>query len=294
MKKRFLKGNTIYIIWFVFYFLLTMWAVSFFTIGVLTPLLITTGIYTILLTLAFTPAGEKLFKLLHGVRPLYTNKEKEKILPLAREVHKVIKKKSKKIKSSAEICISDSLIPNAFAMGENTIVVTKGLIESMTDEQIKGILAHEYGHLAHGDTKAVVFTFIGNGVLNISTMLARKVLLFLIMITDSLQIGLIGTTLFGIIGVIFRIFLFLLDIAVFVTQLGGELILMAKSRYNEWLADYFAYKMNYGEELVSALYDLELMTSGQTLTLMEQLKASHPHTAKRIGSLEFWLGISIK
>ena len=75
------------------------------------------------------------------------------------------------MRKDIELCISDLLIPNAFSMGERTIVVTKGRMESMTEEQSKGILVHECGHIIHGDTKTVVYTFIGNGILNITMVI---------------------------------------------------------------------------------------------------------------------------
>lgn len=294
MKKNILDGNSIYILWFTFYYILTLRGILFITIDIMYAIVLTTFIYVITISFAFSPAGEKLFKLLNGVRPLYTNKEKEKILPIAREIYLEITKKFPSQKRKIEICISDSLLPNAFAMGEKTIVVTKGLLESMTDEQIKGILAHELGHINHGDTEAVVFTFIGNGILNITEVCVHKFLTFFIKIFDAMSIGMIGTIVCGIFGTACRIVLFLFESAVFLLQEGGEIILMAKRRRDEMYADYYAYKTNYGEELVSALYELELMTSGKTLTIMEMLKSSHPHTAKRIGNLENWLGVSIR
>lgn len=293
-KKNIWDGNTIYILWFIFYFMLTAYILSLFTFNIITSTLITLGIYAVLIPLAFTPPGEKLFKLLNGVRPLYTNHEKEKILPIFHAVHKDVTKKKKTMRKDIELCISDSLIPNAFAMGERTIVVTKGLMESMTEEQIKGILVHEYGHIIHGDTKAVVYTFIGNGILNITMVIVRKVMQVVVKVMDSFCIGMIGTAFFGILGASLRITLFIIEAMAFVVQEAGEIILMAKSRRNELCADYFAFRMNYGEELISALYDFELMSNGRTLTIQEQLKATHPHTARRIWCLESWMGISIK
>lgn len=92
-KKNIWDGNTIYVLWFIFYFLLTSYIISLFTLNILKALFITLAIYIILISLAFTTAGEKLFKLLNGVRPLYTNHEKEKILPIFHEVHKDLMKK---------------------------------------------------------------------------------------------------------------------------------------------------------------------------------------------------------
>ncbi len=47
-------------------------------------------------------------------------------------------------------------VPNAFATGRSpkhsAVAVTKGLIESMSDDEIEGVLAHELGHIKNRDT----------------------------------------------------------------------------------------------------------------------------------------------
>ena len=44
---------------------------------------------------------------------------------------------------------------NAFATGTRTIAVSRGLLEGISDDELKGVLAHELGHLSSGDTVIV-------------------------------------------------------------------------------------------------------------------------------------------
>ena len=46
---------------------------------------------------------------------------------------------------------------NAFAIGRNTIAVTMGAIETFSSDELKGIIAHEFGHLSNGDTNSKSF-----------------------------------------------------------------------------------------------------------------------------------------
>jgi heat shock protein HtpX len=48
--------------------------------------------------------------------------------------------------------IQESADWNAFATGTRTIAITKGLLAGVTDDELKGLLAHELGHLVSYDT----------------------------------------------------------------------------------------------------------------------------------------------
>jgi Zn-dependent protease with chaperone function len=50
------------------------------------------------------------------------------------------------------LMIEEETDMGAFAAGYHTIVVTRGMLEQMTEEELKGALAHELGHLISGDT----------------------------------------------------------------------------------------------------------------------------------------------
>lgn len=65
-----------------------------------------------------------------------------------------------------------------------------------------------------------------------------------------------------------------------------DLILMIKSRKDEYKADNFALENGYGSELVEVLYTFKKLDLGYKPTLMERLKSSHPHLDKRIARLE--------
>ena len=92
-------------------------------------------IYTVSIIISFSPIGEKLLRLLNNVRPLETSKEKEYILPLFQEVFEQAKIKNKYL-NKIEICIIDNMTVNAMALGKRTIAVTKGAINTFTEEQL--------------------------------------------------------------------------------------------------------------------------------------------------------------
>lgn len=58
------------------------------------------------------------------------------------------------------VAVVDAVIPNAFAAGHSrrgaTVTVTTGLLETLDDEELEAVLAHELAHVKHRD--AVVMT----------------------------------------------------------------------------------------------------------------------------------------
>jgi len=98
----------------------------------------------VLLVIAISPIGEVILRFIYGARAIRTNKDKEKLLPLFNEVYDTIKENKKFMRKSVKLYLDKSIYINAYAMGRNTISITKGAIDSLTDNQIKGLIAHEF------------------------------------------------------------------------------------------------------------------------------------------------------
>ena len=61
-----------------------------------------------------------------------------------------------------EITIANNGMPNAFVFGRTnktaTLTLTQGLLNTLTEEEVKGVIAHEIGHIKHNDM--VIMTVI--------------------------------------------------------------------------------------------------------------------------------------
>ena len=272
----FIKSNILYIIWSIVNFI-----ISFLILGANGySFLICLVLYTVSLTVALSPLGEWILRLINGVRKLYTRREKDYLIPLFEEIYEDAKEEYPNL-PDMEICIIDSLTVNACAMGRHTIAVTRGAVETFTEDELKGVLLHEIGHIIHGDTKATLLNLIGNGLFSIGVIIIKLALLIL----DLLLLPLFNETK-GITVLVTSFIRFIFNLLLFAFTLTGNILLSINSRNNEYSADYFAYKMAYGEELISALYLLQKMSLGEDMALIQKMQASHPHIAKRIGRLE--------
>ncbi|MHA1238469.1 MAG: zinc metalloprotease HtpX [Candidatus Odinarchaeia archaeon] len=79
-----------------------------------------------------------------------------------KELHAIVEEISRKsgIKKPM-LMIAEIDIPNAFAYGNpltgSRVAVTRGLLNSLTLEEIEGVLGHEIGHIKHRDVQIMMF-----------------------------------------------------------------------------------------------------------------------------------------
>jgi len=80
-----------------------------------------------------------------------------------------------------EVAIYDSQAPNAFATGMNKnnalVAVSTGLLQSMTQDEVEAVLAHEVSHVANGDmvTMALIQGVVNTFVIVISRIIGHVV-----------------------------------------------------------------------------------------------------------------------
>ena len=268
--KTFIKNNWIYILWASIYILIS-WAL-------LGDFWVVLCAYAVSIGLALSPIGEMILRLLEHARPLQTREEKEYLEPLFQEVYESAKKQYPKLSNEIELYICDVGFVNAFAIGRTTIAVTSPAIQTFSKEELRGIIGHEFGHIANGDTKALLLNVVGNGIFTILTLIMR-IGLFII----NFCIGLTRNSIAVLMGMVVT---FLLNIMIFVFLIIGDIILAINSRSNEFHADKFSYNCGFGDGLISSLYIFQKLTIPSNIPLIERLRASHPHLASRIAKLE--------
>jgi len=276
---NFLKNNCIYILWAIIYITLT-WLLTGFHAEALPYILF---IYGICITVALSPLGELILKYSEGVRKPATTQEREYLTDLYREVYANAKEKYPKLSNRLEIHIIDAGYVNAFAMGSNTIAVTRGAMDTFDEDELCGVIAHEIGHIKNGDTKALLISVVGNGLFTIVIMIARIIMHIIAVIASLFDNGNPVTFVLNIVIFLGRL---MFDLANLVFVHLSQIILSINSQSNEYMADKFAHEIGYGAELTQALYLLQKIAIPTNIPLLERLKASHPNLAKRIASLE--------
>jgi len=190
--------------------------------------------------------------------------------------------------------------PNAFATGpgrnHSMVAVSSGLVNSLSDDEVKSVLAHEMGHVANGD---MVATTLLQGLMNtfvyfLAGMIARLVA------SATSRDGEPNFMVYFIVNMVLQILFSIL----------AMIVVMWHSRRREFRADAHSARMYGAEPMIRALQKIDAMAqrtqpvekekSGglapqdalATLKIhsgpggISSLFASHPPTSARIAALK--------
>ena len=278
-KGGFLLSNWAYLIWFAFYFTISVLFIMMFTKVIEEAIIFTAVSYLITLAIALSPIGEFIIRVKLGIKGIVTAQDIEKLSPIFNEVYQTVLEVAPNISRSIKLYIIDDYSINALAVGRNTIALTLGAVHGLNDFDLKGLLAHEFGHIAYGDTKSLLLASVGNGFF-----------IVIIKILDITQKVL--TAIFSLfqnawaIVWFIKLIVFLLNIAIKIFYGISAIILSLNSRASEYLADSFAVRAGYGFNLIDVLYIINQVHPDGVQGIKGNLTKSHPYLTDRIARLE--------
>lgn len=280
--KNLVRSNLVFMFWLVgcmgFYLLLFSSVMEVFAVVVIVHLLS--------LIVALSPAGEWLMRITDGVRKVEIYLEASFINPLFAEVYYEAAKKYPKLSKRVEVFIKDDATINAYTYGSNTIVLTRGALEAMDEDQIKGFIAHEMGHIAHQDTKMLLALTIGGGFFSVFYGLIKLIIRILDFFIRLYHIRSFFSLFYVLYLLPLKFVRFIFAKILWLFQTVSALLIGLGGRSNQYRADEFACEAGYKEHLLSGLYMLHEMNIMDSSTLLERLKAESPHIASRIARLE--------
>ena len=142
-----------------------------------------------------------------------------------------------------EVGVYDSPEPNAFATGPTRsralVAVSTGLLESMNQAELEGVLGHEIAHIANGDM--VTMTLV-QGVINAFVMFLARAIAFALSRGDRDSRGMERLTVFAlemVLGVL------------------GMIVVAWFSRLREFRADAGSARLGGREKMIGALQALQ-------------------------------------
>jgi Zn-dependent protease with chaperone function len=164
------------------------------------------------------------------------------------------------------LLIDENTALNATAMGHDTISVSRGIVEQMSDAEIKGILAHELGHLK-GKDPLIGAAFVMAGYLpkGVGYLYRWMSAAFRRIHRISRTVGFISIVLFDCFLYLEQLLLpavlFWLYVKSFIVVERWFLFLLGQvSRHNEYKQDGYAFRLGFGSELRQALYKLTVQS----------------------------------
>ncbi|MDX8380582.1 MAG: protease HtpX [Ghiorsea sp.] len=141
-------------------------------------------------------------------------------------------------------------VPNAFATGpsrnNSMVAVSSGLASSLSDNELKAVLAHEVGHIANGD---MVATTLLQGLMNtmvyfVASIIARMVA------SAVARDGEPSHMVYFIVDIILQILLSIL----------ASVVIFAFSRKREFKADAYAADALGAEHMINALQKIDALS----------------------------------
>ncbi len=250
------------------------------------------------IALSVTSISEWVCSIAQGSRRL-SQRETETIIPALDDVVGALQLPKRNFK----VRIIDTPLPNAYSIGNRTIVVTSGLLDSVNAQQLRAVLAHEIGHLYRGDasTLATVFTMniFGSSVAYLLVALATLFGMYGQQRTGTSfgqrltfqskkgfaesAIGKIFGLFWGLFVLIFALFLrFTILILKQITDLAAKIL----SRHSEYEADGFALLAGYGQGMITYLEFIKPINYGnEKPTFFTSLAAGHPAAELRIDKI---------
>lgn len=176
---------------------------------------------------------------------------------------------------------------NAAAFGFNTIGLTGGVLATASDEELKGIISHEVGHISHYDFVYQVLLF------SMESFGYRC--LYGIFLIPALIFGIIGSMVFALVPALgfvgeliakiwWAVYKLLHRIIYGISRIADVNI----NKYAEYRCDTYAVRYGCGEGLLSFLRRLKRTEDvySERPTFTEYIMSTHPSTEKRIERLE--------
>ncbi len=229
-------------------------------------------LYAISLTLALSPFGEWLLRWQLGCNEIKRKEYVNRLEPIFYDVYKKAKKQDPTLPDDVKLYMNMDNDANAFATGRKTVCVTKGLL-SLNDDQIKGTLAHEFGHLAHKDTDLLLFVVVGNFIVTTIVNIINAFLFIMSLFRHDFMNAVVLFLRLVVINALMWVW----------TKLGMILVNKA-GRNNEYEADEFAFELGLGNDLCYALDTIAPSTGRKGL--FAHLASTHPETDDRIARLQ--------
>ena len=266
-----------------------------------TQWLIITGWVILCFGSAYVRAGIWMFLHSRFRKPILS--EEQRLEPALREL---LEKAASRRR--VRIWIDETRELNAVATGQHTIAISKGLLDMLSPGELRGVLAHELGHLLSGDTVAaaafsmagllpqlvfLIYRFGAAVVRNLffttaRTRSGRSVWrLTRVNLVSGLVVVLIGCYLLNrihLLKAIIPVILFVVVFSVF-NRVFGFLTLML-SRLAEYRQDAFAFRLGYGDGLRKVLEKLAAASEPDVNRYYIVMHSTHPVIYHRIRRLE--------
>lgn len=231
--------------------------------------------------------GFKLLSIVVSARKM-SNREQEKIKHALYYVQSKTKEKFDFQIDDLRLYTVDDPMINAFAMGSNILAINLGAIENLNDDELTGLIAHEFGHFYHKDSQKQAINF--GLLLSTEFILWISSLMFVISncFSNEDKNGKKEE------NILYLILLIPMIIALFFKFFGSigifiyNFVYKFSSRKQEYRANKFACKLGFGSGFLSVLEKLKSYDFKDN-SFSSRIQQTHPDITLRIDKIDKYL-----
>lgn len=204
-----------------------------------------------------------------GFRPLY-EEEKRRVERLLSEMG---------VDKKLKIYVNNNPEENAVTFGFHTIGINGGLWRSASDEELKGVISHEIGHISHYD-------FVYSTLLYSLEVFGCRALYGLFWIPDFV-FSVIGAVLPGLMGLVRSLWWLIYRLLYRLIYGLSRLATVNINKYGEYRCDTYALRYKCGRGLLAFLRkQTEKEYHRDRLSFTEYMMSTHPALPNRVARLE--------
>ena len=251
--------------------------------------------YAIGIVVSFSPVGDWLVRFKNNCNKIEGHEQEERISRLFNEVLEKARKKNPDLSPDIKIFINEDEEINAFAFGRKTVCITSALLEC-SDDEIKGVIAHELGHISNGDTDLLQVVNVANVYVTIYAFAVWLIMVFYkgafkaTTWVFSLIAGSIGE---AIMAFLTRVFIdialtALITVLTFAWKALGNILIKESMRMNEFEADKFACSLGYAKPFITLLNKMrwEDNKKSKFQKAVAYMSTDHPSAESRLRKLK--------
>lgn len=250
--------------------------------------------YAVGIVVSFSPVGDWFVRLKNGCKKIDGHEQEERISRLFNEVVERARKKGFDIPEGIRIFTKDEMEINAYTYGRKTVCITEGLLER-SDDEIKGVIAHEIGHIVNHDTDLLQVVNVANVYVTIYALIIAAIVLFYKLSFKA--VGWVFTLMAGSVGeflvsLFTRIFIDIiltafLAVSTFLWTALGNILVKESMRMNEYEADKFACNLGYAKPFVLLLSEMrkEEIRKTKFKKVVAYMSSDHPSADSRLREL---------
>lgn len=240
------------------------------------------------IAISSTSIYDRITSYMYGLRDPVPS-ETEKINEVANE----LKRRSGVNIDEYRFKMQDSEELNAFALNNRVIGVTRGTLQRMPPANVAEFVAHEIGHITHGDTQARKIASIVSNVHIVSFFVVGHVFSVALAISAyfayAVSLSWMGVQIYDARTALFKLRLFksvlyrpVVTERTSIVENAGFAPASFASRHHEFQADEFAVRCGFAEEAIQNNEYMMKMEGGDTRTWKTRIFDTHPKPAERI------------